>query len=127
MTGLRYSRRWYLVGALLVLVVIVSSLVPRQDLPRLDVSDKVEHRTAYLGLAVWFGGLLPPRRYALLGLALLLLGGSIEIAQGLMGLGREADWKDFYADAVGAFAGLVMCLLGLRHWARWIEQWLKPA
>jgi VanZ family protein len=127
MTGLRYSRRWYLVGALLVLVVIVSSLVPRQDLPRLGVSDKVEHCTAYLGLAVWFGGLLPPRRYALLGLALLLLGGSIEIAQGLMGLGREADWKDFYTDAVGAFAGLVMCLLGLRHWARWIEQWLKPA
>jgi VanZ family protein len=126
MSKLRYSKLWYVIGTLLVLVVVVASLVPGRDLPRLGVNDKVEHFTAYFGLAAWFGGLLLPRRYTWLAVALLALGGGIEIAQGLMGLGRQADWKDFYADAVGVIVGLGLCLLGLRHWARWCEQWLKP-
>ena len=64
----RYSRFWYLIGFGLTLVVVVASLVPSGELPHLVVSDKVEHFTAYFGLAVWFGGLLLPRRYLLLGL-----------------------------------------------------------
>lgn len=126
MSALRYSRFWYLAGAGLILGVVVASLVPGGDLPHLGISDKVEHFTAYFGLALWFGGLVMPRRYALLALALLALGGGIEIAQGLMGWGREADWHDFYADAIGAFAGLALCLAGLRHWVKWLERWLKP-
>ena len=126
MNAPHYSRFWYLIGFGLILIVVVASLVPRSVLPHLAVSDKVEHFTSYFGLAVWFGGLLPPRRYLLLGLALLALGGGIEIAQGLMGLGREADWRDFYAGATGATAGLVLCLAGLRHWVSWLEPWLKP-
>lgn len=126
MNSPRHWRSWYVVGVVLVLVVVVASLVPGKDLPHLGVNDKIEHLTAYFGLAAWFGGLLMPRRYALLGLALLLLGGGIEIAQGLMGLGRQADWKDFYADAAGVIVGLALCLLGLRHWASWFERWRKP-
>ena len=127
MNASRHSRFWYLIGFGLTLVVVVASLVPRGVLPHLGVSDKAEHFIAYFGLAVWFGGLLPPRRYWLLGLALLALGGGIEIAQGLMGWGREADWRDFYADAAGALTGLAICLAGLRHWVQWFERWLKPA
>lgn len=127
LTSARHWRFWYVVGAVLVLVVVVASLVPGKDLPRLGINDKIEHITAYLGLSLWFGGLVVPRRYGLLGLALLLLGGGIEIAQGLMGLGRQADWHDFYADAAGVIVGLTMCLLGLRHWASWFERWLKPS
>ena len=78
---------------------------------------------SYLVLALWFGGLLPVRRYAWLALALLALGGGIEIAQGAMGLGRTADWHDFYADAFGTAAGMGLCLAGLRHWVQWLEQW----
>ena len=126
MSALRYSRFWYLAGVGLILVVVVASLVPRSELPHLAISDKVEHFTAYFGLGLWFGGLVMPRRYALLASALLVLGGGIEVAQGLMGWGREADWRDFYADALGAFAGLALCLGGLRHWVKWLEQWLKP-
>jgi VanZ family protein len=125
MNTLRHSRAWYLLGAILTLVVIVSSLVPAHDLPRLRISDKFEHLVAYASLAAWFGGLMPPRRYWQLGLALLALGGGIEIAQGLMGLGREADWRDFYADALGAAFGLSLSLAGLRHWASWLERWPK--
>lgn len=125
LSALRFSRLWYVLGALLTLVVIVSSLVPPHDLPRLHISDKLEHLIAYSGLALWFGGLLPPRRYMHLGLALLALGGGVEIAQGLMGLGRDADWHDFYADALGVALGLSLCMAGFRHWASWLEQWPK--
>jgi hypothetical protein len=125
MSGLRHARAWYLLGAGLTLLVIIASLVPARDLPRLRVNDKVEHVCAYLALALWFGGLLAPRRYLQLALVLLALGGGIEIAQGLMGLGREADWRDFWADALGVAAGLALCLAGLKHWVAWLEQWPK--
>jgi VanZ family protein len=127
MSSPRHPRFLYVVGTLLVLIVVVASLVPGKDLPHLGISDKIEHIIAYFGLAAWFGGLLMPRRYVQLGVALLLLGGGIEIAQGLMGLGRQADWYDFYADAFGVLAGLLLCLLGLRHWASWVERWLRPS
>ncbi len=127
MGSLYYSRFWHLVGIALVLVVVVASLVPARDLPHLGMTDKLEHMIAYGGLALWFGGLLAPRHYGYLLLALLALGGGIEIAQGLMGLGREADWRDFYADALGAALGLSLCMVGVRHWASWMERWLKPA
>lgn len=119
----RHHLTWYFLGALLTAVVIVSSLVPGEDLPHWRISDKVEHIVAYSGLALWFGGLMPPRRYVHLALALLALGGGIEIAQGLMGLGREADWRDFYADAFGVAVGISLCLAGLQHWASWLEKW----
>jgi VanZ family protein len=121
--GTRHARLWYALGALLTLAVVVTSLLPARELPRLHVSDKLEHLLAYLSLAIWFGGLVRVRRYLWLALALLALGGSIEIAQGLMGLGREADWRDFIAGACGVGLGLLSGLCGLRHWVRWLEQW----
>ena len=121
--GARHARLWYALGALLILAVVIASLVPARELPRLHISDKIEHLLAYLSLAIWFGGLVPVRRYLWLALALLALGGGIEIAQGLMGLGREADWRDFIAGACGVGLGLLLGLIGLRHWVRWLEQW----
>jgi hypothetical protein len=88
------------------------------------MTDKLEHMIAYGGLALCYGGLMAPRRYGYLGLALLVLGGGIEIAQGLMGWGREADWRDFYADAFGTAVGLALCMAGLRHWTSWADRWL---
>jgi len=121
----RHARFWYVLGGLLILAVVIASLVPARDLPRMHVSDKIEHLVAYLSLAVWFAGLVPVRHYLWLALALLALGGGIEIAQGLMGLGREADWRDFFADAKGTGLGLLLGLIGLRHWVWWLEQWLR--
>ena len=126
MSALRYTRAWYLVGVILTLVVIVTSLVPAGDLPHLSLNDKLEHLIAYVSLSLWFGGLIAPRRYPQLALALLALGGGIEIAQGIMGMGREADWRDFCADAIGVALGLSACVAGLSHWAAWLEQWPKP-
>jgi VanZ family protein len=119
----RHARVWYALGVVLTLIVVISSLVPARDLPHVRVSDKVEHLVAYLALALWFGGLVRLRHFPWLALALLALGGSIEIAQGLMGLGREADWRDFLANACGTGIGMALSLAGLRHWVRWLEQW----
>ena len=116
---------WYVVGFVLVLLVVLTGLLPSSDLPSVSVNDKVEHFVAYAGLALWFGGLTVPNHYYRLALWLLVLGGGIEIAQGVMHMGREADWHDFFADAVGVGAGLVACLAGLRHWASWIEHWTR--
>src|SRR5436305_12105923 len=125
MNGPPHARFWHVVGVGLVLIVVVASLVPAGSLPHLGVTDKVEHTVAYGGLALCYGGLLSPRRYLWLGLALLALGGAVEIAQGAMGWGREADWHDFYADAFGTALGLALCVAGLRHWPSWVDQWLK--
>jgi hypothetical protein len=122
--SVQHARLWHLVGGALVLIVVVASLVPATRLPHLGMTDKMEHTIAYGGLALCYGGLIMPRRYLYLGLALLAMGGGIEIAQGLMGWGREADWGDFLADALGTALGLALCLAGLRHWTRWVDQWL---
>lgn len=126
MIVLNYMRVWHLVGLGLVLIVIFGCLVPSGSVPQLGMNDKLEHMIAYFGLALCYGGLMEPRRYPYLAVGLLALGGSIEIAQGLMGWGRDADWRDFYADALGAALGLSLCMAGLRHWPRWVERWLKP-
>jgi VanZ family protein len=116
---------WYVVGFLLVAVVLVASLVPTRDLPSVSVNDKIEHFGAYAALALWFGGLTEPRNYYRLSLWLLVMGGGIEIAQGAMNIGRQAEWNDFFADGAGVVAGLALCLMGLRHWASWIEHWTR--
>jgi hypothetical protein len=124
---LEHHRRWYLLGLMLVLLVLYTSLAPASDLPDLSVNDKLEHGTAYALMMLWFGGLVPLRLYGWLVASLLALGGGIEIAQGLMQMGRTADWFDFFADAAGVAVGLSICLLGLRHWGDWIERRLFPS
>lgn len=123
MRALPHARIWYVIGLLLTAFVILICLLPQRDLPHVSLSDKIEHALAYVALALWFGGLLRLRSYPWLILALLVLGGGIEVAQGLMGLGRTADLRDFYADATGVGIGIALCLIGLRHWAVWLE-WL---
>lgn len=125
MARLPHARLWYALGVVLTTVIVVASLVPQRELPALRISDKIEHAAAFSALAIWFGGLLPQRRYAWLALALLALGGAIEIAQGLMGFGRLADVRDLIADAWGIAFGLTLCALGLRHWAQRVERWWR--
>ncbi len=118
---LRLARLWWAVGWAMVLYITASCLEPPRYVPNLHLWDKAEHALAFFGMSVWFGGLARRSRYPVIGVLMLLFGGAIEIAQGAMGLGRDADVMDWVADAVGIAVALGLLYLGLGGWARWIE------
>jgi VanZ family protein len=118
---LRLARLWWTVGWAIVLYITVSCLEPAHYVPNLHLWDKAEHALAFFGMSVWFGGLVRRSRYPLIGVAMLLFGAGIEIAQGAMKLGRDEDVMDLVADSVGIAVALALLYLGLGAWARWIE------
>lgn len=119
---LRFPRLWFVAGLAIAALVAVVCLMPGGKLPQVGMSDKLKHGIAFSALAFWFGSVIVRRDFVALALSVLTFGGLIEIAQGLMGLGREAEWGDFLADALGAAAGLLLALTPLGQWARWFEQ-----
>jgi len=125
MRKLSHARSWYLLGILLALAVAYTSLAPVSELPAVSMDDKLEHGTAYLAMTLWFGGLIMRRHYWLLVLSLLVFGAAIEVAQGVMQLGRTADPRDWLADAGGVAVGLLACLAGLDHWVYWVERLVR--
>ena len=118
---LRYRRLWFCAGLAIALAVLVVCLIPGGKLPDMRVSDKTEHVAAFVMLAFWFGSILVRRDLFWLALALLLFGGAIELAQGAMRMGRNADIHDLFADGVGILLGLALALTPLGRWARWLE------
>jgi VanZ family protein len=119
---LRFATFWWVVGWAFVLFITVSCLEPPRYVPNLHVSDKLEHAGAFFGLTFWFGGLVQRRRFPVLVLIMLLYGAGIEVAQGLMRLGRTADVWDFAADAVGVAVACVLIFIGLGSWLRLTER-----
>jgi VanZ family protein len=87
-------------------------------------SDKIVHFLGYFALAMWFAGVTRVRRYPVVGALLIALGGVIEILQGVMGNGRDAEWLDLLADALGVIAALGLAYAGLGRWAMWMERLL---
>jgi VanZ family protein len=72
--------------------------------------DKLEHFTAYFGLASMATmalGIRPKLAWAILGV--IMFGGALEIVQGLTG--RDAELNDFIANSIGAISGLVVAVL----------------
>jgi VanZ family protein len=106
------------------LFITASCLEPARYVPDFHVSDKLEHAGAYFGMTFWFGGLVHRRRYLILAFWMLAFGAGIEVAQGLMRLGRTADVWDFAADAVGIAAALALVYIGLGSWMWRIERLL---
>jgi VanZ family protein len=119
--GLRYARTWFAAGLLLAALVTFFSLLPAKQLPPVGINDKYEHIISYTILAFWFGSVIARRDFLYLGLALIALGGAIEILQGLMGMGRESDLRDFWADCLGVAIGLVLAWTPIGHWASLID------
>jgi VanZ family protein len=127
MRKLAHARTWYLLGLLLVLAVIYTSLAPVGDMPSVSINDKLQHAIAYAITTIWFGGLLTRRHYWQLAASLLALGAAIEVAQGVMALGRTADVVDWLANAAGVTVGIGACLAGLGQWISWIERLVRRA
>jgi glycopeptide antibiotics resistance protein len=80
--------------------------------------------TAYVILAAWFAAMLERRAFWMLALLLLLLGVGVEVAQGVMAIGRQADWRDVVANSAGIGIGLYLSTLGGESWLARIEKWL---
>jgi len=126
MIPLRHQSFWMAMSAVLVAAIVYASLMPNLSLPVPGNFDKVEHFTSYCGLAVWFTGLYPRSRYWMVVAGLLGLGLGLEVAQGLMQLGRSAEPLDMAANAAGVGVGLLLALSLTGNWARRVELWLKP-
>ena len=112
----------WLYTAIVVLAILYLTLVPRPLPSGMDVRipgiDKLVH-------AIMFGGLtftasldmayrrdgferLSPRTLAVIAVSSAAFGGIVEVAQGLMGLGRGCDIWDFVADASGSLLSALL-------------------
>jgi VanZ family protein len=118
-----HPRLWLLLGMLLVIVVITASLLPSSVIEPVfgGLSDKIEHAAAYGALMVWFGGLCRRGLHPGIGVALVVLGGVVELLQGLTPT-RTPDVHDLVADAAGVALGLALSVTVLHGWCQRIER-----
>ncbi len=105
--------------ALACAILLYITLAPGQDVPGVGlVWDKAEHATAWAVLT-GAGLLLSTRRRWLIPLFAFLFGAAVEVAQAVMPLGRDGDWRDLAADTVGVAAAWVAWRLMVR--AGWVR------
>ena len=115
MAQLKLLRWWYSLGAFLLFLVAVGSLLPVPAIPDLGVSDKSSHLFAYFLLSGWFCLLAGNHRVFVLSLlGLLGFGLVIEALQGLSGY-RHAEWGDVVANASGCLLGAFAYAAPLRR------------
>ena len=93
--------------ALANLVLLYLCLAPAKALPPEQMSDKAEHAIAWgvltgLGLLFWPGLRVRVAAYA------LALGALVEVLQATLPLGRDGDWRDWIADAIGVGLALAV-------------------
>lgn len=119
---LRLGWLWWAIGYVLVVLTIYESLEAHPTPIPGVTSDKFEHFMGYFLLTTWFCGCARRAKYWLVALGLLALGGGMEIGQGIMAIGREADWFDMLANSAGVAAGVIAALLGLGNWMVWVEK-----
>jgi VanZ family protein len=119
---LRLAWLWWAVGYVLIVLTIYESLEAHPTPIPGVTSDKFEHFMGYFLLTTWFCGCARRSKYWLVALGLLILGGGMEIGQGLMAIGREADWLDMLANSTGVLVGVGLALLGLGNWMQWVER-----
>jgi VanZ family protein len=122
---LRHPWVWLGLGWTFIVCAVVMSLVPGQKLPPTGLSDKTQHAIAYMLLTLWFTGVYPRSSYVRVGIGMLALGVSIEIAQGVMPFGRQTDFRDVIANSLGIATGLTFALVGVGGWAQRIEAWAR--
>jgi VanZ family protein len=84
-------------------------------------SDKLLHAGSYFILMLWFAGLYPRERYALIAFLLLALGLALDLAQGFSS-SRVFDMRDVAANAGGIIIGLLLARLVIGGWCQRVEQ-----
>lgn len=98
-------------------ILLYMCLAPSDALPKVTLWDKEEHAVAWFVLTAT-GLILSPRRPRGIALYAFGFGVLVEVVQGLMGFGRDADWHDVAADSIGIVAAFIpyfaIVLLGSR-------------
>ena len=94
-------------------VVAWGELTPHPPtLPGPWMWDKAAHFTAYFGLSLLAAlGWGLRRSLVWVFLAVVALGGALEILQTIVG--RDGEWGDFFANDLGALAGLAVAIIYL--------------
>jgi VanZ family protein len=114
-SALRSPRPWQLLLCVLLVAVCFLALTPAPP-KTIDLGwDKLNHTGAFAALTLSGCFAFPDSRRAMLVLlfSLLALGGLIEILQSYVP-GREGDWYDLLADALGMAVGTALALSALR-------------
>jgi VanZ family protein len=94
------------------LVVVWGELTPHPPSAAALMWDKAEHFIAYFGLTLLASLAWGLRRsLAWVFATVVALGGALEIIQSFVG--RDAEWGDFFANDLGAVAGLSVAVLYL--------------
>lgn len=107
MRSLQLVRLWQSLGAALVLAVAYLSLAPAIDIGGPPDSDKLAHGVTYAVLAIFYGALYRPARFAAVALALVGLGAALEAIQAMLAY-RSAELLDMLANGAGVAAGLIV-------------------
>ena len=121
MLKLRFPWVWWSLGWVLVAGVVFGSLLPGRMLVNVAPTDKLLHAASYFVLMLWFSGLYPRKRYALIALLLLALGLALDFAQGFSS-SRVFDMRDVAANAGGILVGLLLARLVIGGWCQRVEQ-----
>jgi len=115
-----FAKYWMSIS--LCLVILYLCFMNTQSLPKVSVSnfDKFVHVVMFLTVPVviFFENSSYFRKkvsmWNIIGYSFIfpvLYGGLIEIGQEYLTTSRTGDWMDFLFDVIGAFLGLVICLL----------------
>lgn len=97
-----------------VAVILYLTLAPNEDVPGSGmVWDKAAHSIAY-GLLVIVGLLMSTHRRWMVVLGVWLLGVGVEVAQSMMGFGRNGDWRDAVANTIGIGLGVLLWAIARR-------------
>jgi VanZ family protein len=129
MLPLQHAPLWRALSAVLLLVVLAAALVPSwwfdtkaEALSWFAHADKWLHGITFLGLTLWFAGLVARHAWGRMAVGLLLFGLLIEACQLLVGY-RMGDWIDLAADAAGILLGVAIAAAGLGGWCLRLEDW----
>jgi VanZ family protein len=93
--------------ALASAILLYMCLAPSKALPNVHLWDKAEHAIAWAVLA-GVGLMLFPTEAVAVAIFALGFGIAVEVLQGALPFGRDADWKDWLADCVGVAAALLV-------------------